>query len=111
VTQRHRQLEMLLAGGDLPERARPTADIELEVKHARSKLEDVQRRRTDRRVEVEEVWRRHAQRRPDLEHTQGRITRAIERAQQFKGSVELAREAIARIATDTHRKWADFLSA
>jgi hypothetical protein len=111
VGQRRRQLEMLLEGGELPEQARPAADIERDVKQASSKLNDTQTRRTDCRVEVEEVWRRHAQRRPELDDTQGRIARALSRAQQFKGSVELAREAIARIATDTHRKWADFLSA
>jgi len=110
VSQRKRQLEMLVAGGDLPEQARPSADIEVEVKQMRSKLEEAQRRRTDVRVEVEEVWRRHAQGRPDLEHEQERLVRAIERAQRFKHSVELARETITRIATDTHRKWADYLN-
>jgi DNA repair exonuclease SbcCD ATPase subunit len=110
VSQRRRQLEMLLAGGDLPATARPATDIELEVKQARGKLEETQRRRTDARVEVEEVWRQHAQRRPDLEHEHERLGRALERAQGFQQSVDLAREAITRIARDTHRKWADFLN-
>jgi len=110
VAQRRRQLEMLLAGGDLPANARPSAEIEMEVKATRSKLEETQRRRADVRVEVEEVWRRHAQRRPDLSLTQERLGRAIERAKRFKQSVELARETIQRVAVDTHRKWADFLN-
>jgi DNA repair exonuclease SbcCD ATPase subunit len=110
VHQRRRQLEMLLSGGDLPDHARPTADIEVEVKQTRSRLEEAQRRRTDVRVEVEEVWRRHAQRRPELEHAQERLDRAIERARRFKQAVELARETITRIAMETHRKWADFLN-
>jgi DNA repair exonuclease SbcCD ATPase subunit len=110
VTQRRRQLEMLVAGGDLPGNARSSADIELEVKQTRSKLEETQRRRADVRVEVEEVWRRHAQRRPDLGQQQERLGRAIERAKKFKQSVEIARDTIQRVAMDTHRKWADFLN-
>lgn len=110
VSQRRRQLEMLMAGGDLPANARPSADIELEVKQTRSKLEETQRRRSDVRVEVEEVWRKHAQRRPDLALSQERLGRAIERAQKFKHSVEIARDTITRVAKDTHRKWADFLN-
>ncbi len=110
VAQRRRQLEMLMAGGELPANARPSADIELEVKATRSKLEETQRRRSDVRVDVEEVWRRHAQRRPDLALTQERLGRAIERAKKFKQSVELARDTITRVAQDTHRKWADFLN-
>jgi DNA repair exonuclease SbcCD ATPase subunit len=101
---------MLLAGGDLPANARPTPEIEMEVKSSRSKLEETQRRRADVRVEVEEVWRKHAQRRPDLTLMQERLGRAIERAKRFKQSAELARETIQRVATDTHRKWADFLN-
>ena len=110
VSQRRRQLEMLVAGGDLPETARPSADLELAVKQARSKLEEAQRRRGDLRVEVEEVWRKHAQRRPDLGSTQERLGQALERAKRFKQAVELARETITRIARETHRKWADYLS-
>jgi DNA repair exonuclease SbcCD ATPase subunit len=110
VAQRRRQLEMLVAGGELPANARSSTEIELEVKQTRSKLEETQRRRADVRVEVEEVWRRHAQRRPDLGQQQERLGRAIERARKFKQSVELARDTIQRVAMDTHRKWADFLN-
>jgi DNA repair exonuclease SbcCD ATPase subunit len=110
VAQRRRQLEMLVAGGELPERARPSGELELEVKQTRSKLEETQRRRADVRVEVEEVWRRHAQRLPDLTLAQERLGRAIERAKKFKQAVEIARETIQRVAVDTHRKWADFLN-
>jgi len=110
VSQRRRQLEMLLAGGDLPAAARASAEIEVEVKQTRSKLEETQRRRSDVRVEVEEVWRRHAQRRPDLGLTQERLGRALERAHRYKQAVELARDTIERVAVDTHRKWADFLN-
>jgi len=110
VAQRRRQLEMLMAGGELPANARSSTEIELEVKQTRSKLEETQRRRADVRVEVEEVWRRHAQRRPDLGQQQERLGRAIERARKFKQSVEIARDTIQRVAMDTHRKWADFLN-
>ena len=110
VTQRRKQLEALVSGGDLPERARPTADIELEAKRLGSRLKEAQDRRTNVRVEVEEVWRRHTQRRPELGDAQERFGRAIERAKRFKHAVELARATITRIATDTHRKWAEFLN-
>lgn len=110
VAQRRRQLEMLVSGGELPAKARASADIEVEVKQTRSKLEEAQRRRSDVRVEVEEVWKRHAQRRPDLALAQERLGRAIERARKFKQSVEIARDTITRVAKDTHRKWADFLN-
>ena len=110
VAQRRRQLEMLVSGGELTTNARSSAEIEMEVKQTRSKLEETQRRRADVRVEVEEVWRKHAQRRPDLGHEQERLGRAIERAKRFKQSVEIARDTIQRVATDTHRKWADFLN-
>ncbi len=110
VAQRRRQLEMLMAGGDLPANARSSTEIEMEVKQTRSKLEETQRRRADVRVEVEEVWRRHAQRRPELGQQQERLGRAIERARKFKQSVEIARDTIQRVAMDTHRKWADFLN-
>lgn len=110
VAQRRRQLEMLVAGGELPPNARSSAEIEMEVKQTRTKLEEARSRRTDVRVEVEEVWRRHAQRRPDLGHEQERLGRAIERAKRFKQSVEIARDTIERVAMDTHRKWADFLN-
>jgi DNA repair exonuclease SbcCD ATPase subunit len=110
VTQRRKQLEALVSGGDLPERARPTADIELEAKRLGSRLTEAQERRSNVRVEVEEVWRRHAQRRPELGDAQERFGRAIERAKRFKHAVELARATITRIATETHRKWAEFLN-
>jgi len=110
VAQRRRQLDLLLAGGELPASARASADIELEVKQTRSKLEETQRRRSDLRVEVEGVWQQHSQRRPDLAQAQERLGRAIERAHRFKQAVEIARDTIQRVATDTHRKWADFLN-
>jgi len=110
LAQRRRQLDMLLSGGDLPENARPSAEIELEVKQTRSKLEEAQRRRSDVRVEVEDVWRRHAQRRPDLGDELERLGVAIERAQRFKQAVEIARDTIQRVATETHRKWAEYLN-
>jgi DNA repair exonuclease SbcCD ATPase subunit len=110
VAERRRQLETLAAAGDLPDHARPTAEVEIEEKQARGRLKEAQDKRTNSRVEVEEVWRRHAQRRPELGDWQERLGRAIERAKRFKHAVELARETITRIAMDTHRKWAEFLN-
>ena len=110
VAQQRRQLELLVSGGDLPEKARPAAEIELAAEQVRARLQAAVDKRTNVRVEVEELWRRHAQRRPELGHEQERLGRAIERAKRFKQAVELARETITRIATDTHRKWAEFLN-
>ncbi|MEY4070518.1 MAG: hypothetical protein RL721_1132 [Candidatus Eisenbacteria bacterium] len=110
IAQRRRQLDLLLAGGELPPHARSSADVDLEVRNTRAELEDVQRQRENRRVEVEEVWRRHAQKRPELDLEQDRLGRAIERAVRFKGSIEIARDTVQKVATDTHRKWADFLN-
>src|SRR5262249_12599208 len=110
VQQRKRQLEMLVTGGEMPAKARSAAGMETEVKGTRSKLEETRSRRADTRVEVEEVWRRHAQRLPDLAQEQERLGRAIERARRFKLAVEIARTTIERVAMDTHRKWAEFLS-
>jgi len=110
VQQRRRQLEMLVGGGELPGSARSSAEIEVEVKQTRAKLEETRSKRADTRVEVEEVWRRHAQKRPELGLEQERLGRAIERARRFKLSVEIARTTIERVAMDTHRKWAEFLN-
>ncbi|HEV2105475.1 MAG TPA: AAA family ATPase [Candidatus Eisenbacteria bacterium] len=108
VEQRRRQLEQL--GGDPHANVRAAPEIEVDARGTRQKLEEAQRRRADLRVEVEEVWRRHAQQRPELESQRAALERALARARRFKHAVELARETLQRVATDTHRKWADFLN-
>ncbi len=110
VTARRRQLEMLLVSGDLPETTRSSAEIEGELQDTRARLEDARRRRTDLRVEVEELWRTHGQRSPEVEQELDRFGRALERARLFKDAVARAHRTIERVATDTHRKWADFLN-
>lgn len=110
VAARRRQLEMLLVSGELPETSRTSAEIDAELQDTRSRLDDTRRRRGDLRVEVEELWRTHAQRSPEVELELDRFSRALERARLFKAAVARAHEAINRVATDTHRKWADFLN-
>ncbi len=108
----HRQqhLAQLEQGRDHITAARTAAEIDVEARGARQRLEEVQRMRTDLRIEYEEVARRAAQRQPELESEQARIERALARARRFKASVELARDTIQKVATDTHRRWADFLN-
>jgi DNA repair exonuclease SbcCD ATPase subunit len=111
VQQRRATLEQLEAAGARIEEPRAAGEIETEAQQARTRLEGTQRRRSDLRLEVEETWRRHAQNRPELEAQIARLTVAVSRARAFKRSVEIARSTIQKVATDTHRRWADFLNA
>ncbi|MFN8588474.1 MAG: SMC family ATPase [Candidatus Eisenbacteria bacterium] len=111
VEQRRASLAQLEANGASVAEPRPAAEIEAEAQQARTRLEGTQRRRSDLRLEVEEVWRRHATQRPELEAQIARLTAAAARARAFKRSVEIARSTIQKVATDTHRRWADFLNS
>lgn len=108
--QRRASLAQLEAAGARIADPRPAGEIEHEAQQARTQLEGTQRRRSDLRLEVEEVWRRHATMRPELEAQVARLVTATARAKAFKRSVEIARATIQKVATDTHRRWADFLN-
>lgn len=110
VEQRRQRIAMLEAGREHITSPRPPDEIEVEAKQCRARLEEAQHRRGDLRVEVEEVLRRHTQVRPELEAQLARLERAHARAKAFKESVELARATIQQVASDTHRRWADFLN-
>jgi hypothetical protein len=110
IASRRRQLEMLLVSGELPETSRTSGEIDGDLQDTRARLDDTRRRRADLRVEVEELWRNHAQRSPEVDLERDRFGLALERARLFKAAVQRAHEAIERVATDTHRKWADFLN-
>lgn len=111
VEQRRRQLEQLEAGAVPGAEPRPAVEIDVEARQTRTQLENTQRRRSDLRLEVEEVWRRHAQNRPELEAQVARLATAAARARAFKRSIDIARNTIQKVATDTHRRWADFLNS
>jgi DNA repair exonuclease SbcCD ATPase subunit len=110
VEQRRQRIAMLEAGREHITSPRPPDEIEVEAKQCRARLEEAQHKRADLRLEVEEVWRRHTQQRPELEAQLARLARARARAAAFKESVEIARATIQKVATDTHRRWAEFLN-
>lgn len=110
VEQRRQRIAMLEAGREHITSPRLPDEIEVEAKQCRARLEETQHRRGDQRIEVEEVWRKHTQLRPELESQLARLDRAHARAKAFKESVEIARATIQKVATDTHRRWADFLN-
>ena len=117
------QLDMIDAeqpepeGAALPGRETPTGlparsplELEAEGRRLREVLDRVQKRRTELRLEVEEVWRRYHQEHPEKSAQLERANEALAHARRFKTSIELARETIQRVATDTHRRWAEFLN-
>lgn len=108
--QRRQHLAQLEQGREHITSARTAAEIDVEARVARQRLEEVQRQRTDLRIEFEEVGRRAALRLPEMEAEMLRLDRAQARARRFKASIELARDTIQKVATDTHRRWADFLN-
>lgn len=89
---------------------RPLLELDREVRHQREVVELVQRKRNDLRQQVDDVVRRAAVREPELQAEQARIEQALERARRFKRSVELAVVTIQEVATETHKRWAGFLT-
>jgi hypothetical protein len=89
---------------------RTPLEIEAENRRLRETLDALQKRRTELRLEVEEVWRRYHQEHPEQTAQRQRIEQALLRARRFKVAVELARDTIQSVATETHRRWAEFLN-
>jgi uncharacterized protein YhaN len=114
VADLKRQLESIEADGPVEKRERgprrTAAEVESESRKARETLEKAQKRRADLRVEVEEVWRRYHAEHPERLAHRERIEQALARARRFKHSVELAARTIETVATETHKKWADYLN-
>jgi len=114
VTDLQRQLASLEADGPVDKPAkgpkRTAAEVEAESRRARETLEKAQKRRADLRVEVEEVWRRYHAEHPERLAHRERIEQALARARRFKHAVELASRTIETVATETHKKWADYLN-
>jgi hypothetical protein len=104
-----------LAGGEatVPVAGAPgrtPLEIEAENRRLRESLDALQKRRTELRLEVEEVWRRYHQEHPERTAQRQRTEQALLRARRFKAAVELARDTIQSVATETHRRWAEFLN-
>jgi len=101
--------ELASAGsGRTPDRT--PLQVETENRTHREALEKAQRRRSDLRVQVEDVQRRYAAEHPAKTTEKARIEQALDRARRFRHAVELARETIQQVASDTHRRWAEFLN-
>ncbi len=89
---------------------RTALEIEAQNRRLRETLDALQKRRTELRLQVEEVWRRYHQEHPEKSAHILRIEQALKRARRFKAAVELARDTIQTVATETHRRWAEFLN-
>ncbi|HKQ56284.1 MAG TPA: AAA family ATPase [Candidatus Eisenbacteria bacterium] len=89
---------------------RTPLEIDTESRRLREVLDRLQKRRTELRLEVEEVWRRYHQDHPEKSSQLERVDHALRHARRFKASIDLARETIQQVATDTHRRWAEFLN-
>ncbi len=84
--------------------------IDREAKSAQNALELLQRRRQDIRLQINDVCRRVQETRPDKEAQRAATAHALARAQRFKRAVERAVAGIQSAASDTHRRWAEFLN-
>jgi hypothetical protein len=91
-------------------RARAPIEVENETKKWHETVDEVQRKRADLRVKVEETWRRYTTDHPQKVMEKERIEEALARARRFKHAMDLARETIQKVATETHRRWADHLN-
>jgi uncharacterized protein YhaN len=94
-----------------PRAARPAIEIENERKSWSEKLDEARTQREDLRVKVEEESRRYAAEHPKKVIEKERIDDALGRARRFKHAIDLTRETIEKVATETHRRWADQLNA
>jgi hypothetical protein len=88
---------------------RPALEVERETERCHELLEDIQRRRGDLRLQIEEAWRRFQSQHPETLAQRERIDQALRRARRFQRAVELARDTIQQVASETHRRWADYL--
>jgi uncharacterized protein YhaN len=90
---------------------RSPSEIDSEVRRFRDALDQVQVKRTDLRVKVEEAQRKYHAEHPPRTMEKERIEKALDRARRFKQATDLARQTIEKVATETHRRWADHLNA
>jgi hypothetical protein len=89
---------------------RSPLEVEAESRRHRESLDQVQKRRTDLRLKYEEISRRYYTDHPDKLIQREKIQQALDRARRFKHAIELAKGTIQSVATETHRRWAEFLN-
>lgn len=89
---------------------RAAAVIDAEHQGAREKLDDVQRRREDLRLQVEGRVQKYHQHHPEISAELEHVVAALERGKRFQKAVDLAKETIASVAVETHRRWADWMN-
>ena len=90
--------------------ARTPLEIETESRRAREALEEIARRRTELRDQVTDVTRRYQQDHPEKSAQRERVAQSLARAKRFKAAVELARTTIQQVATETHKRWSEYLN-
>jgi len=93
-----------------PPASRTPLEVEAGHRRLRETLDALQKRRTEVRLLVEDGWRHYHQQHPDKTTQLEAVEQALLRARRFKAAVELARDTIQRVATETHRRWGDFLN-
>lgn len=96
--------------GPLPEETRHAAEDETQGRALRETFEELQRRRSDLRVDVEETARRYNVKSAEIAIELERVRQAAERVRRFREAAQLAASTIQSVATETHRRWAEFLN-
>uniref|UniRef100_A0A832IC75 Rad50/SbcC-type AAA domain-containing protein n=1 Tax=Eiseniibacteriota bacterium TaxID=2212470 RepID=A0A832IC75_UNCEI len=94
----------------LPAEGAPPALRPEEARALAERIEQVRARRDELRPQVDEATRRYHEDHPRLLAELERVRAARARAERFRRAVEVARETIQSVATETHRRWADWLN-
>jgi chromosome segregation protein len=107
------EIERLTAEGPATPVGIPRAagEIDTESRETREKLDTLQKQREELRLDVDRVSRTYHQKHPELSSEMDRVVAALERARRFQQSVEVAKETIAAVAVETHRRWADWMNS
>ena len=100
----------LVKEGAVSEETGTAAEDEDQGRILREQFEELQRRRSDLRVEVEEASQRHRVKHAETTIELERVREAAERARRFRDAAQLAASTIQSVATETHRRWAEFLN-
>src|SRR5262245_12386852 len=90
--------------------ARTPLEIETESRRAREALDEIGKRRNELRDQVADVTRRYQQFHPEKSAQRDRVAQSLARARRFKAAIELARGTIQQVATETHKRWSEYLN-
>lgn len=86
------------------------AELQRDAESLAGRIEQIRARRDELRPQVDETWRRFHEERPRLVAELERVRAALARAERFRRAVGIAQETIQKVASDTHRRWADWLN-